>query len=124
MVSLTPLFIYCYLPANVSSKLLDLREEFGLHRVVTLLPLRPLMAESQPGLNQVSSTLSLRDGSMEIFSDTLLAANLWDDLKIREQSEDHSDSHPPVSLLMLVTWFKNKNKKKAVLDFFQFCNMS
>lgn len=71
----------CYSPANVSGKLLNLSEEFGLHRVVTQFLLGPLVAQRQPGLNQISSALRLRDGGMEIFSDPLLAANLRDDLQ-------------------------------------------
>lgn len=73
----------CYSPANVSGKLLNLSEEFGLHPVVTLFLLGPLVAQRQPGLNQISSALRLSDGGMEIFSDLLLAANLRDDLQRR-----------------------------------------
>lgn len=109
------LLICSYSPANVSGKLLDLREEFGLHWVMTLFLLGPLMPESQPGLNQISSVLSLCDGSMEIFSDSLLAANLCDDLQIRERTEDRSVARQGQicvhqSLLMLVAQFQESSK--------------
>lgn len=57
-----------------------------MHRVVALFLLGPLVAQSQPGLNQVSSALRLCDGGMEIFSDPLLVANLRDDLRIGDES--------------------------------------
>lgn len=70
------------------------------------------MAESQPGPNQIMSALGLSDGGMEIFSDPLLAANLWDDLQIRDKSEDHSVArqgqiYVSQSLLTLVTQSKS-----------------
>lgn len=71
---------------DMSGKLLNLSKELGLCCIVGLLLARPLMAQSQPALDQTQKSLILCDGQLEILSDPLLANNLSQDLNGKEAS--------------------------------------
>lgn len=86
---------------------------------MTLFLVGPLVAESQPGLHQIPSTLGVQDGGTEIFSDPLLTADLWDDLQTKDEPKDHSVARqgPFKSIGQSLLTFDTQFSEKAVLDF-------
>lgn len=71
---------------DVSGELLDLREEMRLCWIVALFFGGPLLAQSQPGLDQIQNLFCLCDGHLETLSDPLLAGKLWQNLEETDAS--------------------------------------